>query len=232
MAPRHILDRPVWHALASRQAALARGDALARRLAPEYGPFAAAADAAPASLAALAALIPPAGELWLVEADEMPAPPGTIVTSRAACHQMIAERNPPSPPPAFAIAPLGEADGQEMRALAILTEPGPFADLTHHFGGFIGVRQGGRLVAMAGERMKLAGFAEVSGVCTHPDHRGQGYAAGLMHAVMAAIVARGETPFLHVYAGNTGAVALYETLGFRVRTTLTKTVIARGKEPQ
>lgn len=227
MATPHPLDRPVWHALATRQAKLARGDALARGFAPDYGPLAAAADPSPASLSALAALIPPGGELWLLEAKEMPPPDGTIVTSRAACHQMVAPSFEAATPP-FAVAPLGEADAAEMHALATLTQPGPFAEHTHRLGGFIGVRQGGRLVAMAGERLKPPGLAEVSGVCTHPDHRGQGYAAGLMKQVMAGIAARGEVPFLHVYAANTGAVALYETLGFAIRATLTKTVIARG----
>lgn len=228
MAHPHPLDRPVWHALATRQAALARGDAQARRLAADYGPLAAAADRTPAAQAALLALIPPDGELWLVETADFPVPAGTVVRNSALCHQMILAGTRPAAAPGFVIEPLGEADGSEMHALASLTEPGPFAEHTHRFGGFLGVRHGGRLVAMAGERLKPEGFAEVSGVCTHPDHRGQGYAAGLMRAVMAAIVARGETPFLHVYAANTHAVSLYETLGFTIRSTLTKTVIARA----
>ncbi|MEI9963878.1 MAG: GNAT family N-acetyltransferase [Caulobacteraceae bacterium] len=104
-----------------------------------------------------------------------------------------------------------------MLALATLTQPGPFFARTHQLGDFIGVKQEGRLVAMAGERMRPTGFTEVSGVCTHPDWRGRGYAAGLMRLVAARILARGETPFLHVYASNTGAIALYEALGFRLR---------------
>jgi predicted GNAT family acetyltransferase len=76
---------------------------------------------------------------------------------------------------------------------------------------------------MAGERMKLPGYTEVSGVCTHPDHRGRGYAAALIRIVAARILARGETPFLHAYASNTAAIGLYETLGFRLRTLVTMT---------
>ena len=115
-----------------------------------------------------------------------------------------------------------------MLALATLTQPGPFFARTHRLGGFIGVKQDGVLVAMAGERMKVEGFTEVSGVCTQPDHRGNGYAGGLMQLVAQAILARGETPFLHVYADNAGAIALYQTLGFRFRAALTMTVLARG----
>ncbi len=80
---------------------------------------------------------------------------------------------------------------------------------------------------MAGERLKLDGFTEVSGVCTHPDWRGRGYATGLMGLVAQRIVARGETPFLHVYAGNSGAIALYERLGFRLRSAVVFTVLGR-----
>jgi hypothetical protein len=70
---------------------------------------------------------------------------------------------------------------------------------------------------MGGERMKPDGFTEVSGVCTHPDHRGRGYAAALMRKVATGIQARGETPFLHAYASNREALALYERLGFATR---------------
>ncbi len=80
-------------------------------------------------------------------------------------------------------------------------------------GRFVGVRCDGRLVAMAGERMKAGPFTEVSGVCTHPDHHGHGYAAGLMREVGRGILGRGETPFLHAFAENVGAIGLYERLG-------------------
>jgi len=73
---------------------------------------------------------------------------------------------------------------------------------------------------MAGERMKPDGFTEVSGVCVHPDHRGHRYAAGLMSVVAERIVARGETPFLHVYDHNVPAIAIYEALGYRLRRTM------------
>ncbi|MGZ9115238.1 MAG: GNAT family N-acetyltransferase, partial [Brevundimonas sp.] len=88
-----------------------------------------------------------------------------------------------------------------------------------------GVKQGGRLIAMAGERMRPAGFTEVSGVCTHPDHRGHGYASALMRVVTQRILERGEQAFLHAYAANTATVALYESLGFSVRTPITYTVL-------
>lgn len=220
----HPLDRPVWSALTSRQAPLALGDAQALRFDPAYALFAAAADASPDSTAALAALNTSPNGLGLVEAGAMPVPPGAVVRAQAACVQMVAG-SLTAGGKTVAFEPLGEADAGEMLALATLTAPGPFFDKTHRLGDFIGVRQNGRLIAMAGERMKPDSFTEVSGVCTHPDHRGQGFASALMRVVTQRILERGEQAFLHAYAANTATIALYETLGFRVRTTVTYTVL-------
>ncbi|MGC1305176.1 MAG: GNAT family N-acetyltransferase [Caulobacteraceae bacterium] len=225
----HPLDRPIWSSLTTRQAHVAIGDARALRFAPEYGVFAAAADDSSESLAALAALIPAQGAIALNETrPDWPLPPGAKMVNRAVIDQMTAEALTPAPDPAFAITPLTDADGPEMLALATLTRPGPFAARTHQLGDFVGVKFDGRLVAMAGERMKLEGLTEVSGVCTHPDHRGHGYAGALMRVIAARILARGERPFLHVFATNTGAIALYETLGFTRRQAMTLTVLERG----
>ena len=220
----HSLDRPVWSALTSRQASLARGDARAWRFDPAYGLFAAAADASPVSTAALGALNTSPNGMGLVEAGDMPLPPGAKVRAQAACVQMVAAALSAGGK-AVAFEPLGEADAAEMLALATLTAPGPFFEKTHRLGDFIGVKRDGRLVAMAGERMKPDGFTEVSGVCTHPDFRGLGYAGGLMRIVTQRILERREQAFLHAYAANTATIALYETLGFRVRTIVTYTVL-------
>lgn len=224
----HPLDRPVWNALTTRQAPLALGDGLAVRFAPDYGVFAAAADASPASLAALLALVPEKAPVVVIEAEPPPPVPGTAVQSGAVLWQMAAEGlTPAGAEPDFEILPLGEADAPEMLALARLTQPGPFFARTHQLGDFVGVRQEGKLIAMAGERMKPAGFTEVSGVCTDPAHRGRGYAGALMRVVTEAILARGETPFLHSFAHNTGAIGLYQTLGFALRREMTMTVLIR-----
>ena len=120
---------------------------------------------------------------------------------------------------------LDEADAPDMLALALLTRPGPFRARTHRLGRFIGVREEGRLIAMAGERMRMPGYAEVSGVCTHPDFRGRGLAGRLMRQVMQTMQARGETPFLHAYASHENTIALYRTLGFEVRAELPMRVL-------
>jgi predicted GNAT family acetyltransferase len=116
------------------------------------------------------------------------------------------------------IVALGDDDAAEMVALARLTQPGPFLARTHRMGTFIGIRIGGRLAAMAGTRMRVQGFTEVSGVCTHPDFRGKGLARRLSAEIGAMIVARGERPFLHAWKDNAAAISLYESLGFRHRT--------------
>ncbi|HEY0598986.1 GNAT family N-acetyltransferase [Brevundimonas sp.] len=224
MALKHPLDRPVWSALTGRQAPLALGDARAWRIDPAYGLFAAAADDSPGATEALGRLNLSPNGMGLVETADMPVPPGAVVRSRAACVQMVAS-SLNGGGKAVAFEPLGEADAAEMLALATLTVPGPFFEKTHRLGDFIGVKQDGRLVAMAGERMKPEGFTEVSGVCTHPDFRGRGYAGALMRVVTGRILERREQAFLHAYAAHTATIALYQTLGFEVRTPITYTVL-------
>jgi predicted GNAT family acetyltransferase len=192
-----------------------------------YGLFAAAADQAAQSQAALAALCPADGAIALVETFEAPIPPGLRAIDRGECVQMLADTIAPGGAD-IAFAPLGDADASEMVALASLTRPGPFFERTHELGRFVGVRVDGRLAAMAGERMKLTGFTEVSGVCVHPDFRGAGYARELSRLVAGRILARGETPFLHAFSTNTPAITLYESLGFKLRTNVHITVLARA----
>lgn len=113
--------------------------------------------------------------------------------------------------------PLGPADVPEMLALVARTRPGPFLDRTVELGTYLGFRRRGALVAMAGERLHPPGWTEISAVCTDPAHRGEGLATRLVHALVAGIRARGESPFLHAAASNVRAIRLYQDLGFRLR---------------
>ena len=225
----HPLNRPIWNALtlSQRRHAITRGQAV--RFDPAIGQFAAIPDTTPDSLAALGELVREHGEVILFEPAELPAVPGAELVQRAPIVQMIAERQIAPVKSPLDIQPLSNADAEEMLALATLTKPGPFFSRTHELGDFVGVRENGLLIAMAGERMRAGPFTEVSGVCTLPEHRGKGLAGHLTRHVTAAIQARGETPFLHAWASNTGAIGLYETLGFVLRAELTVSVLAPAR---
>jgi predicted GNAT family acetyltransferase len=105
----------------------------------------------------------------------------------------------------------------EMLALVELTKPGPFSRRTPELGSYLGIHEGGQLVAMAGERLRLTGYTEISAVCTRPESRGRGYASSLVSALIQKITERDETPFLHVRTENVQAIRVYEKLGFKTR---------------
>ncbi len=224
----HPLDRPVWNAFTGPQVALAARGGGAVRLDPAYGPFAATVDSSAEALADLAAMVAPGETVWLVEREEWAVPPSFALVRTAPLVQMVAELPMPLQPGDEEIELLGDADAAEMSALALATEPGPWGERTRHYGQFYGVRRDGKLAAMAGERMRpSADFAEVSAVCTWPEFRGQGLAGKLIRRVMAGFTARGQVPFLHSYAGNAKAIALYETLGFTARAEMVVTMLEK-----
>jgi predicted GNAT family acetyltransferase len=226
----HPLDRPVWNALTTRQAHLALGDpSIAVRFPPDIEPFGATAADTPEQLSALGALTPKDAGVAIVERHGVKPPAGLVTMIEETIHLMIATHLP-DPDTGPDILALGDADAAEMRALAELTQPGPFHARTHELGEFVGIRENGRLIAMAGERLRVPGFTEISAVCTHPSARGRGLAAELMRVVAAKIVARGEQLFLHVYPHNRAAISVYERLGFRHRADVQMTVL-RHRQP-
>ena len=196
---------------------------------PDINVFGGTPDNTPDQLLALGALTPRDGGVAIVERHRIVPPDGLIAMIEEPVHQMSAARIA-APDTDLDIIPLGDADAAEMRALAELTQPGPFFARTHEMGEFVGVRENGKLIAMTGERLRVPGFTEISAVCTHPDARGRGLAAKLMRLVAARIVARGEQLFLHVYPHNKGAIAVYEKLGFRHRADMRLTVL-RHRQP-
>jgi ribosomal protein S18 acetylase RimI-like enzyme len=211
------LDGPIWSALTTQHKAFAVGDRLARRYPAAIGPFAAVSECSPAAAADLGALAAE-GPVALVSAGPLGPLPGLKVEFRAVLHQMIAPGvDLADQDAAVTVTELGESDVPAMLELTALTRPGPFLPETYRLGRYVGIRDGARLVAMGGERMHLDGYTEISAVCTHPDHRGKGYAGILMRDLMRRIRARGETPILHVFDGNPGAIALYQRLGFVTR---------------
>lgn len=222
------LDRPVWSMLHGRQASLACVTGQVCRIDPAYGPFAAAAPGHEAKFANV--LTTPEDEIWIIAPAELAPPPGTRVLRTAPLLQMIADGPAAAYMPDPEIEALTEADAAEMAALAHSAEPGPWGPSTHLYGQFFAIRREGRIAAMASERMRPApGLAEVSGVCTLPEYRGQRMAARLIRHLMAGFAARGDTPFLHSYAHNAHAIRLYESLGFRARRAMVVTVLGRAE---
>ena len=212
-----VLDRPAWSALNGRQAEFAIWQGCAVRFARGIGMFVSAPAFDERALTDISRLIADTGPVVIIEPEAPPPIPGSVIATQGALWQMVAER-PIAPPTAdLGVQPLGDADSEEMVALAKLTEPGPFHHATHRLGRFIGIRQEGRLAAMAGERMRPDGHIEVSAVCTHPDFRGRGYGAALTALVASRIQAEGQSAFLHVYSTNRNAISVYEALGFRLR---------------
>ncbi|MDI5972341.1 GNAT family N-acetyltransferase [Streptomyces sp. SL13] len=165
----------------------------------------------------LAALLGPGGQAGFAAVDVAP-PPGWEVAFRIRGVQMLGDGVAGAPAPEA--VPLGAADVPEMLDLVERTRPGPFLERTVELGGYLGIRRGGALVAMAGERLHLPGWTEISAVCTDPAFRGQGLAGRLVAAVAAGIRARGGRPMLHAAGDNTGAIRLYESMGFRLHRTV------------
>ena len=228
------LDRPIWFALAGRQASFAMGEGLARRFDPGVSPFIACVDDSDAGLGEAAALVGAGESALFLQSGTPRLPPGLVEVERGLGVQMVGEGFVASAPP-DGLVRLGPADAGEMVALAALTRPGPFFLRTRELSQFWGVRGGafdgegrGQLLAMAGERLKLPGMSEVSGVCTHPEARGRGYARTLSAHVGSEIVRRGEVPFLSAYAWNVAAIRLYEELGFVVRGEIGALMVGRG----
>ncbi len=222
----HVLDRGAWHALIGPQASYAIGTSLAKRFHPDIGPLAAPRDHSPEAIAALAALAPEEGVLATILALPMDLPPTVEIVRCSPALQMVMD-DPPAPFDHPDIEMLDPGDAAEMRALAELTEPGPFSSRTHELGTFWGIREQGRIIAMAGERMRLAGYGEVSAVCVHPDARGRGLGALMTRKAAATVGVRGLKPFLHVYADNVPAIDAYKRVGFRVRSEVIITMFRR-----
>ncbi|QKD00877.1 GNAT family N-acetyltransferase [Mesorhizobium loti] len=224
---KHVLDRPVWSALQTRHQAFAQGGKLARRYSPSIALFAATATDDAASLQALSDLVGPGESVIMAQSDTIALPPDLAATSTANAVQMVAQA------PSQAVSDervqlLTQDDAAEMLALASLTKPGPFTSGALNLGAFWGVKVEGRLVAMAGERMKQPGYSELSGVCAHPEFRGAGLGRLLSVFVTNQIFARGEIPYLHAYASNAGAIKLYESIGFSLRTPINVAVVQRA----
>jgi ribosomal protein S18 acetylase RimI-like enzyme len=228
MTAAHVLDDVAWHALTGPQAHLAAtsGDGLARRYRDDIAPFCGVEHLDGRGWAALAELVGPDGVAVFLRGEVEPTPPGWHELLREPATQYVAGTlaQPPTEV-SREVAELTASDSPDMVALAAATEPGPFGPNSHLTGKWFGIRREGRLVAMAGERMRVEGFGEVSGVCVDPAVRGEGLGAVVTLAAAHGIQERGDRAMLHVRDGNDGAHRLYRRIGFEVRRPVTVAVL-------
>lgn len=223
----HILDNAAWAALTGPHAHLAERVGRAARYPLDVSPITALADPAdPRAWDDLAALVGPGTVTPVTGAKSAPQGWETVQHGQGVQLVDTALRAEPAPE----AVRLGPDDVPEILDQIALTEPGPFLPRTVELGTYLGIRHRGRLIALAGERSEMGvppaggwgrlrppGSTEISAVCTAPDHRGKGLATRLVRAIAAGIRERGDTPFLHASATNTGAIRLYESIGFTLR---------------
>jgi predicted GNAT family acetyltransferase len=226
----HALDNPIWTALTTSQAHCAEGDGLARRFQAEIGPLAGFAEPNGEAYVAVGKLVRVGtGAGLFLEAPANTAdvePAGFRIVEQDSLLQMIYS-DCELPARTLDFVKLTALDVPEMVALATMMKPGPFSTRTHELGSFIGVKRERQLAAMAGERMRMPGYTEISAVCTHPNHAGHGYATALMVELIGQIRRRNEIPILHVRSSNTHAIGLYRRIGFTDRRRFHFAVIAK-----
>lgn len=225
--PELFLDNPIWGTLVTRHSDKALGASKAKRFSPQISPLGGVPDESDQSLADLSTLIAGLGGVAIAQDRQFACPDRAKMVHHFYVHQMhltdtsFAQIDPN-------LERLGAADADQMLALAIDAHPGPFALRTHELGEYWGIKIDGQLVAMAGERMKLPGLTEISGVATYEAHRGKGFAKQLCRHLIARILARGENAFLHVETTKPEVENFYHRLGFESQRTLAAQVFERA----
>src|SRR5262249_11312213 len=188
----HRLDNPVWTALTPRQAQLAHSSALARRFPPEMTALGALAANTAMAFDSLSQLIGrDAVTLYFSTPPQFPA--SWEIVRSVDLYQMVQEEAAPSLQSNGVpeIVELTPADVPEMSVVYAATRPGrTLCPRIQKLGTFLGVREEGKLVAIGGLRLHLAGFREITSVATLPGHEGRGYATALVRALTERIRSR------------------------------------------
>ncbi len=222
----HKLDNPAWFALQETQSRVAVGNNTLKCYRKNVVAFAAFNHNIEDALAGLDNLMEPEESFFII--GLLPALPANYLVEKIIrCVQMICIKPIPAVAAGAPLEPLDEADEEQMYALVNRVLPGYYKPGTRQMGDYYGIRQNNKLVAMAGERIKLPGLTEISAVVTDPAFTGRRYAQQLVTEVVNKNFAQGITTFLHTGAGNERAIKIYEYLGFVNRRIINFTKIKR-----
>jgi GNAT superfamily N-acetyltransferase len=221
-----LLDNIMWNCLTGPHAKFATGEGAVRRYAPGFSPIAGFEDPHDPDFETLAKYCEP-GDCLYTDIWDGPAPAGWRIDKDARMWKMVWHAPMPPEDTAPDAIPLRPGHAGEAVELAKLTNPGPFGIRTPELGDYFGYFDGGRLIAMAGERLCVGDLQEVSGICTHPDFQGRGLAKKLTLKLVRQQMQRGRTSFLHVMSHNVTARGLYEKMGYRNYRETTVRVITR-----
>jgi GNAT superfamily N-acetyltransferase len=205
-------------ALRTAHAHLAITAGEATRYPAAVAPFAAIASPTTGALRDLRSLLTADEYVWATALGEAnPTVAELKIDTTIDVLQMVFPSSVELPPPYPSIVPLTCANAAEMVSLTDVAFPGFFRPRTCEMGSYFGIRSAetNELIAMGGERIVFPGYSEMSGLCTHPDHRGKGYAAHLIWHLARLHRAQGIVSWLHVTATNSTAVNLYLKLGFQ-----------------
>jgi ribosomal protein S18 acetylase RimI-like enzyme len=223
----HVLDNPIWSSLTTDHARFALGNEYARRYPVRVAPFVAVPDAGDDAARELARLVEAGDTVYVVGVAPELDNSWTLL-SHSRIVQMVWQGQAPLQTMDEAIVRLGAADTRDMEDLTTLVFPGFFRPETPQMGRYFGIRRDALLAAMAGERMSLSGYREISAVCTHPQFTGRGYAGQLVLLLVGLILELGIVPFLHVGEANARARGLYRRLGFADRRALPMWLVRRA----
>jgi len=214
------LDNPIWSALNSDCKQLGTGTEVAKYFHPDVAPFGAVSADTFENFQVLYDLISPEQVVVLFSPKDQLDPAPLTIINKVPGIQMVFEGDVAHSVLESQVVPLTEKDIPQMLAITSLTQPGPFLPRTIEFGGYHGIFDGERLVAMGGERLQGDWSTEISAVCTHPDYAGKGFANAILTRVIENIKQKGRVPYLHVRTDNTNAIALYRKMGFVQRSVM------------
>jgi ribosomal protein S18 acetylase RimI-like enzyme len=221
-----VLDNAFWESLNGPHRAFSSGDGRARRYARGFPAIAGFPDPQRPDFEALGALFDP-GEPFYTCGWSGAAPAGWRIEVDAHLFLMVFDADPPAADPAPEASALDRTHVDRMLALASLTRPGPFGPRNLDMGEYYGLLEDARLLAMAGERLHIGEYREISAVCTDPGEQGRGHARRLTRKLVARQAARGQTSILHVMSHNERALSMYERMGFRRHREFPVRVVAR-----